>query len=96
MSQVKENDTVNIFKVYKTPLKEEFKSVVMVKDSLLGSFLTGGIQKIQTKRTTLNDTIIIEYFITSKAVRKINEDQKKDIIVKVKKAVGSKCNRCWR
>ena len=29
-------------------------------------------------------------------MRKINEDQEEDIIVKVKKAVGSKCKRCWK
>ena len=44
----------------------------------------------------MNGLDLSEYFITSKAVRKINENQKEDIVVKVKKAVGSKCDRCWK
>ena len=64
----------------------------------IGSSLEADIEIYLNKKThdLLNGLDLSEYFITSKAVRKINEDQKKDIIVKVKKAVGSKCNRCWK
>ena len=64
----------------------------------IGSSLEANIEIYLNKKTydLLNGLDLSEYFITSKAVRKINEDQEEDIIVKVKKAVGSKCNRCWK
>ena len=37
-----------------------------------------------------------EYFITSKATSIIDENQNRDIKILVKKAKGSKCERCWK
>ncbi len=37
-----------------------------------------------------------EYFITSKASLKKNSNNNEDTIIKVKKAIGEKCPRCWK
>ena len=40
----------------------------------------------------LSELNLAEYFITSKAEKIISDDEK----IEVKKAVGVKCDRCWK
>jgi len=67
-------------------------------DKKIGSSLEAEIEITSNKKTydLLEGLDLPEYFITSKATIKISQEDEEDIKILVKKAVGSKCNRCWK
>ena len=67
-------------------------------DKKIGSSLEAEIEITSNKKTydLLEGLDLPEYFITSKATKKISQEDEEDIKILVKKAVGSKCNRCWK
>ncbi len=64
----------------------------------IGSSLEADIEILSSKKVynLLEGLDLPEYFITSKAQKTISKNTKDEIKVIVKKAAGSKCNRCWK
>ncbi|MFL2889891.1 MAG: isoleucine--tRNA ligase [Pelagibacteraceae bacterium] len=64
----------------------------------IGSSLEAEIEIRSNKKIydLLKNVDLPEYFITSKAQNKIDEKQDQNIKILVKKANGSKCERCWK
>ena len=62
----------------------------------IGSSLEAEIQLSVNKEKfeLLDDIDLAEYFIVSKAEKKLSDDN--EIKIKVSKAKGNKCERCWK
>jgi len=84
---------LNLYKI-----KQEANVAIEEKRSkkVIGSSLEAEIKIFTDKKNfeLLNNLNLSEYFITSKAERLLSE--KEEIKVEVKKAVGKKCERCWK
>ena len=65
---------------------------------VIGSSLEAEIEIFLDKKNydLLENLDLTEYFITSKAKRNFNKDNKNEIKVLVKKSSGVKCERCWK
>ena len=63
----------------------------------IGSSLEAEIKIIADNETydLFNHLDLAEYFITSKA-EKIKSEKKKELKIEIKKAIGTKCPRCWK
>ncbi len=80
-------------------IKQEANVAIEEKraNKVIGSSLEAEIKISASKKKfeLLEGLDLAEYFITSKA-EKIKSDDKDGIEINVKKAIGSKCPRCWK
>ena len=83
----------NLFKI-----KQETNVAIEEKRASkeIGSSLEAEIKLSINKKKfeLLNDIDLAEYFIVSKAVKKLSE--KNELKIEVSKAKGKKCERCWK
>ena len=64
----------------------------------IGSSLEAEIEIFTNSNTyeLMEGLDLAEYFITSKAKKNINKNEKDDLKIIVKKSLGTKCPRCWK
>ncbi len=93
-----ENEKLNVKWNELFKIKQEANIAIEVKRSSkeIGSSLEAEVELLVNKERfgLLKDLDLAEYLITSKAEKKLAENE--ETIIKVSKAKGNKCPRCWK